>query len=322
MTSDIGTLRRLDQLIWMLIAALAAVVLAAPFVSNFSIAWRSFAAPVTAWSVLVAAACFYGTWRRDPRLASGLQCTAQVVAFATVGAPLSYIATGISAAFPLQDRVFDAADRTLGFDWMAMLGWMNEMPTAFAALRLVYGTLTLQMALVVLCLAFAGRLLWLRTYVLAFLLATLTTIIISAMLPAAGVWLHYGLTEADSPNVVPIVGSVWPVFTGLRDGAVRELVAAGAEGVITFPSLHAALAVMMVVALWPIPIFRWIILALNIAMLAATPIDGSHYLIDLIAGVAVAAFSFVAARGIVHWTKGDAASQAVVPEPAFSQQRS
>src|SRR5690606_36367265 len=80
----------------------------------------------------------------------------------------------------------------------------------------------------------------------------------------------------------------WPVFYGLRDGSHRLLVAVGSQGIITFPSLHAALAVILIAALWPIARLRWIILPLNLAMLAATPIDGSHYLFDVIAGVAVA----------------------------------
>ena len=42
--------------------------------------------------------------------------------------------------------------------------------------------------------------------------------------------------------------SSWPVFLGLRDGTVRMLAAAGAEGIITFPSLHAALAVILIAA--------------------------------------------------------------------------
>ncbi|MGH6770604.1 MAG: phosphatase PAP2 family protein [Xanthobacteraceae bacterium] len=317
-TSDVAALRRLDHLIWTMIAAVAAIVLAAPLVSSFHIVWPSFGAPVAACLLLVAGAWFYGNWRHDPKLASGLQCTAQVIAFAAVGAPLSYLAAGASAAFPLQDHAFDVADRALGFDWMAVLDWMNEMPTTFALLRLVYGSLTLQMALAVLCLAFAGRLLWLRTYTLAFLLAALITIVVSALLPASGVWLHYGLTEADSPHVVPGVSTVWPVFTGLRDGSVRTLVATDAEGVITFPSLHSALAVIMIAALWPIPIVRWIVLLLNVAMLAATPIDGSHYLTDVIAGVAVAAVSFVAAGVIVRRAKRDAAPSAALPRLARS----
>lgn len=294
-TADPNILRRLDRLIWALMAMVAVVLLAAPLVSSFYIEWRSFAPPATVGLALCGLAWFYRHWRRDQRLASGLECTAQLVVFAAVGAPLSYIAAAAGAGIPLQDHVFDAMDRALGFDWMALLRWLNDAPVTFAGLRLIYGSLLPQMAIAVLCLAFTGRLLWLRTIMLTFILATLVTIAISAALPAAGVWLHYGLTEADA-RAVPVVSTVWPVFTGLRDGSVRALVAVGAEGVITFPSLHAALAVIMIAALWPIATLRWPILALNVGMLISTPIDGAHYLVDILAGIVIAVLCLAAAR--------------------------
>jgi membrane-associated phospholipid phosphatase len=148
----------------------------------------------------------------------------------------------------------------------------------------------------VLCLAFSARFVWLRVYTLAFIGAVLVTIAISAVLPAAGVWPHYGLTTADSAHIVPAVQTSWPVFYGLRDGSFRALVAVGSEGIITFPSLHAALAVILIAALWPLQWLRWPILAVNVAMLAATPIDGSHYLTDVLAGIAVAALALIVAR--------------------------
>jgi membrane-associated phospholipid phosphatase len=131
------------------------------------------------------------------------------------------------------------------------------------------------------------------------------------VLPAEGVWLHYELTPADA-RVVPVVSTVWPVFTGLRDGSIRALVALGAEGVITFPSLHAALAVIMIAALWPIRVLRWIVLVINVTMLVATPIDGAHYLIDVIAGLAIAAVSLLAAWATVRRT-GVRRAPAAVP---------
>lgn len=293
------TLRRLDRLIWALVAMTAACVLAAPLVSGFYMEWGSFGPPVGASLLLAAGAWCYRNWRRDPWLASGLESTAQLVAFAAVGAPLSYLAAAAGAAIPLQDGLFDAIDRGMGFDWMALLRLLDDTPVLFGALRLIYGSLLPQMVLAVLCLAFTGRLTWLRIYMLAFVLATLVTIAISAVLPAAGVWLHYGLTEADS-RAVPVVSTVWPVFTGLRDGSVRALLAVGSEGVITFPSLHAALAVILVAALWPMRLLRWPILAVNTVMLVATPVDGAHYLIDVIAGVAVAAGSLIAAWAVAR----------------------
>jgi hypothetical protein len=296
MMTQSPALRRLDCLIWALIAAVAAIVLVSPLLSSFFIAWTSFAAPALAALTLTGAAWFYRRWRPDPRLASGLENTAQVIAFAAVAAPLSYLAA--AANLPLQDRLLDAADRALGLDWHALLGWMNASPPIFGALRLIYLSLTLQMTTAVLCLAFTGRLVWLRTYTLSFILAALVTIAISALLPAAGAWPHYALSSVDSPHLTPVVSTSWPVFDGLRDGSFRALVAIGSQGIISFPSLHAALAVILVIALWPIPVLRWVTLTLNTAMLAATPIDGSHYFSDIFAGIAVALLCFLAAAWI------------------------
>jgi len=289
-------LQQLDHLIWTLIAATAAIVLAAADIGGFSIDWPTFAAPVLAALMLTALAWFYRRWRPDARLASAAQNTAQMVAFAAVAAPLSYVAA--AANLPLQDHLFDAADRALGLDWRALLNGMNAAPHIYAVLRPIYLSLTLQMTTAVLCLAFTGRLLRLRIYMLSFILAALTTIVISALLPAAGAWPYYGVTIAESPHLTPAVSESWPVFYGLRDGSLRTLMAVGSQGIISFPSLHAGLAVILTIALWPIPILRWVMLGLNLAILAATPIDGSHYFSDVLAGIGIAALCFLAANAI------------------------
>jgi hypothetical protein len=41
--------------------------------------------------------------------------------------PVSYIAASLN--LPLRDAWFDAADRALGFDWLALLGWMDAHAT-------------------------------------------------------------------------------------------------------------------------------------------------------------------------------------------------
>jgi hypothetical protein len=289
---DARALGRLDRLIWAIVAVVAAIVLAAPLLSEFRIAWHSFAPPALAVTILVAAGSFYRHWRGDPRLASGLTSTAQVIAAA--GAPLSYLAA--SADLPLHDDALAAIDRALGLDWTAMLAWMNAAPLVFGLLRPIYLSLTVQMTTVVLCLAFSGRLARLRVYTLAFILAALISIGISAMLPAAGAWPHYAPSPSDSPHLLPTVNTSWPVFYGLRDGTFRSLVAIGSEGIITFPSLHAALAVIVFAALWPVPVARWLFLMLNLLMLVATPVDGSHYFIDVLAGIVLAAVCLTSAR--------------------------
>jgi hypothetical protein len=295
---EAAALRRFDTVIWGVIGLVAAIVLLSPIVTNFQIIWGSFVLPGFVSVLLIAGSWYYGEWRHEPRLSSALGGTAQFMVFAAVAAPLSYLAAGFG--LPLQDSALDAADKALGFDWMALLASLNAHPTMFIILRVIYFSLSIQATLIILCVAFTGRLAWLRIFVLAFMGAAIVSIAISAVLPAQGPWSHYGLTAVDSSSIVPATWTVWPIFQGLRDGTYRQLMAAGAEGVITFPSLHAALAVILIMAMWPIARLRWLALGLNAAMLAATPIDGSHYLVDILVGIVIAILSFATSHAVLR----------------------
>ena len=67
------------------------------------------------------------------------------------------------------------------------------------------------------------------------------------------------------------------------------------EGIITFPSLHASLGILFAAALWRVRGIKWAALGLNALMLFATPAYGSHYFVDVIAGVVFAALCWIAA---------------------------
>jgi PAP2 superfamily len=295
MNWHVAGLRRLDGIIWSLVAGVAALALIAGVFGGLTVALKSYAAPASICLLLKLGACYYRNRRNDHNLASALESTAQVMAFAAVAAPLSYVAA--SAAMPLQDAALDSMDRALGFDWKWLLDVMHRWPEFFEFMRVIYLSLSVQMTAVVLLLGFTGRLSWLRVYMLAFIFAALVTIAMSALFPAEGAWLHYGLKSGAA--AMPASHTSWPVFFGLRDGSFRLLMAVGSEGIITFPSLHAALAVILVAAFWPVPIARWLGVSINSLMLAATPIDGSHYFVDVLAGVGIAVLCLAAARTLV-----------------------
>jgi hypothetical protein len=301
MIQETAGMRRLDGIVWTLIAASAAVVLLGVLFLGFSLVWRTFLGPAVAVIIFLAAQRIYQTWRPDARLAAALGSTAQIIAFAAVGAPLSYVAA--SFGLPLQDHWFDVADRALGLDWPALLAWMNTNAALHPLFREVYLSLMPQTVLVILALSLAGRFEWLRIFVLAFLFAALLTVGVAAIVPAEGVWGFYSLKPAAYPDIVPATREIHlTIFHGLREGSYRLLMADGAEGIITFPSLHAALAVLLIFGLWPIPVLRWMALVLNTLMLVSIPVDGGHYFIDVAAGLAVAGVSLAAARRLAERT--------------------
>ncbi len=277
---------RLDRIIWGLIALTAALLVSLALIKGFHPVWKSFALPAATTAALVAGAWFYSHIRESERIASALQGTAQIIAFAAVAAPYSYVVA--SLGWPLQDHALHAIDVASGINWHALLDWMNQHPALHPIFRQAYASFTLQASIVVLVLAFSGRLAWLRVFALSFIIAALVCITISGFLPALGAWGYHGLTPADHPNIDPISqATTVDILMAIRNGTLREIVGVGADGIVTFPSLHAALAVILIVAYWPIPILRWAGLALNLLMLAATPIDGAHYFIDIFAGIAL-----------------------------------
>ena len=125
--------------------------------------------------------------------------------------------------------------------------------------------------------------------------------ILSALIPAIGVYQQIGLDPATLKNIDPRA-----YLDQLRDlpltrgGVLRHLELLELGGIVTFPSFHAASAVLYVWALWPAKLFRPLILPANGFMLAATPINGGHYFVDLIAGIVIAVFAIVAMRSAGH----------------------
>jgi membrane-associated phospholipid phosphatase len=63
-----------------------------------------------------------------------------------------------------------------------------------------------------------------------------------------------------------------------------------AQGILTVPFVHAAVACLCAWAAWTSPM-RHPFLILNIATAVSALLHGSHYLVDVIAGLGVSAFA-------------------------------
>lgn len=275
-----------NSAIWITIGLVALSVIAAALSGLVDIAWHSFLAQAIVAALLTAGGHYYHTARDEKRLGAILIATAQIICFAAVGAPLSYIAA--MSGFPLQDAMFDAWDRALNFDWVQMMQFIAAHPTLQLVLHFAYASFALQSVTTIMALGIAGQLDRLAGFVAAFIATTLVTIAVSAVYPSVGPWVFLDLQPAAANGFLPTSSTSWPVFLGLRDGTVHTVTGLNAEGIITFPSLHAALGVLFPLALWRTPVVRWFVFVLNGLMLVATPAYGSHYVVDVIAGVVIA----------------------------------
>jgi hypothetical protein len=289
--------QRADAAVWITIGGIAMADLGFALFGPFELDWRSFLIPAVVTALLAAGGWFYRSVRHDQRLGAILSSTAHIIGFAAVGAPLSYIAA--TAGFPLRDAALEAIDRHLGIDWTQLMTFVALRSGLQLVLSLAYSSFALQTLTTVLVLGVAGQLTRLRTFITAFVATTLVIIAISAVCPAAGPWLFLEIQPASANGFLPPSSSSWPVFLGLRDGALHTVYGIRSEGIITFPSLHAALGVLFPAALWRVKGVRWLALGLNILLLIATPAYGSHYVVDVIAGILIAAVCWVAAARLL-----------------------
>lgn len=287
---------RFFELNWLPIAGMCAVLTVSLALTDFSI---GLIGAGTVFSIAAIYAGFaYRSARRpkpgSPTVIFMLGSVAQGVLITSAMAPLTYVAA--AAALPLQDANLHAIDQALGLDWRGYLAFVNERPLMSALLAKAYAMIGSQVLIVPLLLAALGHFCRLQQYILALALTLIATTVISIFVPAIGVYYQLGLTAADHPNVIP--GAYLDCSRDLplvRDGVLRHLDLFKLAGIVTFPSFHAASAVLYAWALWPIRWARPVVVIVNGAMLASTPVGGGHYFIDLIAGIALTLLAIAAA---------------------------
>jgi hypothetical protein len=130
--------------------------------------------------------------------------------------------------------------------------------------------------------------------------ALLVTCAVALMLPAIGAYEFFAMSAVDHPHITLLTeAKMTEPIVWLRTAAMQEPMPTIYVGLISFPSFHAACAIIYVWATWRTPGLNWLFVFGNALMLAATPVHGSHYMIDVIAGVGVAALAIVCSAAAV-----------------------
>ena len=235
--------------------------------------------------------------RRDPQVMFCLGSTAQIVLITALMTPLTYVAGAMN--FPLQDANLLAIDRALGIDWIAYVNYVNDRPLLATWLGYGYTMIRWPIFAIPAALAAVYRFERLQEFVFAFSIALIVTTVISIFVPAIGAYQHIGLDPATLKNIdLRAYTDFLRDFVPVRDGTMRTLDLLNLSGIVYFPSFHAGSAILYAWALWPVRWMRPFVLLANGAMIAATPVDGAHYFIDVIAGIALAIASIVVAKAL------------------------
>jgi hypothetical protein len=203
----------------------------------------------------------------------------------------------VGREFPLVDAQMAAIDRVMAFDWLAYVQWFDRHPVFNAVAEAAYESIFAQAFLIVLLMALTRQSERVYAFIAIMVVALLITCVIAVFLPALGPYEFFDVDPADHPNIdlvtedkmtAPIEWLRAADFTAPRPPVT--------VGLISFPSYHSATAIIYMWAAWRTPYLKWAIVAVNGMLLLATPVHGSHYLVDVFAGIAIAIASIAATQ--------------------------
>ena len=191
-------------------------------------------------------------WRSFPRITHRLahltRTVLSLVLFTNAASILSFILTGI-LPLPRWDEALATADHALGLNWLDMYQWLTRHPAIEASAHAVYMSLGPEMLILLFALELLGHHNQARAFLLWFMVSTIATIGIGILIPAAGAFVYYHLPVAPTTVYVSQMAD-------LRNGTLRTINPFDSQGLVVFPSFHAALAVLCTFAAWPLRILK------------------------------------------------------------------
>jgi PAP2 superfamily len=203
----------------------------------------------------------------------------------------SYLAT--AAALPLKDETLAALDRALGFDWPKFLAAANAEPRVALALSCCYHSTGPLLVAIVVWLSLTAQEARLAELLAVLALTCVGLAVGMIAVPTAGAFAHFAPPQETFAHFAA-AQRMWPfhaTFAALRDGSLTVIAFASADGIVSFPSFHAALGVVTLWALRDVRPVLPAVVALNAAMMVAVMPVGGHHLTELLGGALTALFA-------------------------------
>ena len=203
---------------------------------------------------------------------------------ALLGAIASYPVAAASHGFV--DAGLARVDALLHFDWIAWYRTVAAHPLLQRIGRFAYESIYWSPVILLGYYAWTEREREAWRFMARFWTAAVLTLGVFRFMPAIGplAYLWHG--------AVPYMpeSALWQpeLIPPLRLHAMHLIDLGTLRGLVSAPSFHTAAAVLYIVAAWPIRRLRVPLILLNGAMLIATPVEGTHYLTDMLIGALVA----------------------------------
>ena len=201
---------------------------------------------------------------------------------------------------PLVQPLLNSWDRSLGLDWFAYANFVGHHPWLALMMQNAYD-LMIKGLLVVMGLCIIQGKPERCTELIALTFATaIAAMIIGSYFPASSAMTYLG-TDALKALFPPETGSIFEQsFMEARGSIPMLLDPMHTQGITQFPSFHMVCGILIIYgargAWWKF----YPALAFSLLLMAATPIYGGHYFVDLIAGAFLASAAIAISQIIVR----------------------
>ena len=203
-------------------------------------------------------------------------------------AALDALVTGMQfTPFPPIDLTLQRWDHAQGFDTAAVLRWTAARPALRAFLDSCYASTSVQMMLAPLIAGVAQDRRRMRIYLYAVVYSSLIGSLFYYFFPSSGPATVYA-----SPDFTSIQRATSMKFYQVHH---FQKVTTALGGMCAFPSFHVAWSVLLTYAALPYKRVFYPVAALNALAVASTLLLGWHYLVDVPAGIVLAAVSLIVA---------------------------
>ena len=291
--------------IWSLLPVVVAISVFCLVSTGIDVRAASLAQPLSIVVALGALLAFYTTRRPDLVICGMLEALLFLLMISPPVAMMDYPLQAL--ALPLQDAQFAAIDRALGFDWIAHLTWLSKHPNVSMLLVIAYRSCMVQLAFIIMLLSVYQRFDHLRELLTLFVLTCLIVFVFSTLLPAEGAYVFHAPSDSIRLLGSKSIGEIHVAdIRALRAGTLHDIDLATVQGLVSLPSFHAIFAILLA---WSARSYRWLFAPAatwNALVCVSAIAVGGHYLIDIIAGAAIAfaaifAYQTQAVAALLKW---------------------
>jgi len=284
-----------------LVVALSGLVVAGLMVQNrLPIAWTD-----ASFFVLLGLFCALGTARYWARRAGTVarrrardfsEYAMLMIAMSAIGGIASYAISADTQGYA--DAFLARADQALHFNWLAWYTIVARYPLLQHLGAAAYGSIYLSPVLLLATLAWRGEHAHAQRFLATFWLSATITLTLFPLFPAKGA-LEY-LWNGPIPYMPTNGLYQGQIIPALRAHTFGPINLGALRGLVCAPSFHTVCATLYITFSAPVKGLRWVLVPLNAAMMLSIPVEGTHYLSDMLLGVVVA----LLAMGVVRWAAG------------------